>query len=123
MNQHTQANGVQIPIGQMTDVHLKNTIGVLIRTAELCAKVVVCAHKPETVNEIIHGVSRKQQINSAKSKLKELYNRLPPYIMEASIRGMDFGKELREAFDREEKPLKIDLPIDFRIEDLLIENE
>lgn len=121
MINHRTADGDIKALCEMSDNHLENTVNVLLNTAEVCKRVVESGVNKETITEIIHGVSRKQQVAQAREKIKAIYQRLPPYIMEASIRGIDFGERLREVFSREKKAEVFTLPLDFRIENLLEE--
>ena len=119
MHKHVTKEGREISLCEMENSHLTNYINMVLNTAEVCKNVINSGPGTETITELLHGVSRKQQIHSAKAKIKEIYQLLPHYIMEASIRGIDFGARLREVFEREKKSVKINLPLDFRIEFLL----
>lgn len=114
----TQDNG-EVALCSLDDNHLTNIVNKLLNNAELCKNVMQSGSGQETVAEVLHGVSRKQQINKAKQKLKEIYSKLPAYIMEASIRGIHFDERLREVFDRKQEKQLIALAIDFNIDNLI----
>jgi hypothetical protein len=121
MNTHLTADGRKLTLCEMSDTHLQNVINLTLNNAEALKNMVKSGEGAESITEILHGVSRKQQIALAKQKLREIYERLPHYIMEASMRGMDFSLRLRETFEREKGPARIELPLSFRIESLIEE--
>ena len=116
---HVDKQGVQYKIAEMTDDHLKNTINAMLNNAKVLGEFLKQDIDKVSIMDIVHGVNRKQLRANAEKKIKAIYGKLSPYIMEAVFRGMDFGQELRIAFDRQETgPVKPLLPMTLSIEDL-----
>lgn len=119
MKKHTTEDGRSIFVSEMPDQHLKNTVNVLINNAQAMKALIKGGAGPETITEIIHGVSRKQQIGVAREKVKSIYVNLAPYIMECMIRGIDFSKELADAFERDKSAINNALPLSLEIDRLI----
>jgi hypothetical protein len=105
----------------MSDGHLKNHINLLLNNAEACKRLIQLGSGEETVTEMIYGISRKQQVNQAKLKIKLIYSKAPAYIMEGVIRGMDYSERLREVFDRNKEQVSLNLPLLINIDMLISE--
>lgn len=119
MKKHLTADGESKFIAEMTDSHLKNTVTLLLNNAQACKALINSGSGSESVLEIIHGVSRKQQIGVAKQKIQSIYVNIAPYIMECMIRGFDYSKELSDAFDRNQKSETKILPLSLEIDKLI----
>lgn len=118
---HVTIEGKEMMICEMSDGHLKNHINLLLNNAEACKRLIQLGSGEETVTEMIYGISRKQQVNQAKLKIKLIYSKAPAYIMEGVIRGMDYSERLREVFDRNKEQVSLNLPLLINIDMLISE--
>lgn len=102
MKKHRTREGNTIYISSMDDQHLTNTIKLFIEKINKYKTCLNATHE-SNVTSAIHNVDSEYIKEKAKEELLEIHDDLlPSYILEASIRGLSFNKELSEAFERSE---------------------
>lgn len=100
---HTTANGKQMLICEMTNLHLYRTIKGLCQKIKICTFVIEA--KPITNNTIVKVMCPERnpelQKQKAEKVLKQLHAKLAPYICEAALRGMvGLPALLQDAYNR-----------------------
>lgn len=98
MKVHKTFEGDEMYIAEMDDSHLKNTIDLHILNFKKAAKAL---NKKDT--NTINGILYKNvgmTAEKAKWHINDISEKLPAYIMEAVIRGIDYSKQLQEIFGR-----------------------
>lgn len=97
---HMTAAGDQMYIAEMDNDHLKNTINSIFRNLDI-AKKALNQDSSSSVSSVLYK-SRTMTKDKAKFLIESMVDQqLPHYLMEASLRGMEFSKELKEFFDRD----------------------
>ncbi len=101
---HVTRDGNRIPIALMTDDHLYNTIMYLLRQLEEAKDVINGKKLLENIDDFTRSISLEERYYDEdyyKERAKEITEMLANYILEATIRGMDFREQLQKAFGRD----------------------
>lgn len=101
MQMHKAANGQLTYIAEMDDEHLTNTILLLLNNFKI-ATAALSAGDDSNLNSVLFE-RRTLSKDKAKRLIKNMYESLPAYVMEANIRGMDVREDLQNAFGRDRK--------------------
>ena len=102
---HTTRDDQQMMVGQMSDDHLIKTIKLLCSRIATCAKILngvnieggalIAAIKPEFSQEAM----KKQ----ATLLVRDLDEKIKPYVMEACLRNLNISEFLQQAYQRKAK--------------------
>lgn len=100
---HQTADGRSLLICQMDDSHLMNTISMYCRNIKNARLVIEQGNvKLPTVAKVLTGnkFDRERQVANAESTIRSSHNKLQPYVMEASLRGLNISELLQDAYGR-----------------------
>jgi hypothetical protein len=97
---HITSDGEEIPLNQMEDTHLLNTVRVFLRCIRRCTKALNNGEVQQTPAEA--ALYKKSSHNYA-SQLRQTHEVLMPYITEVMVRGLShhIAQEVVEAYDRQ----------------------
>jgi hypothetical protein len=105
-NFHTTKDGERIMICMMEDRHLINTIKLYLRKIrEEVAKINGAPLVSDPILLAVHPVDTAAIKRQAQSRVKALSEALPPYIAEATLRGLTdlFVEDLQSTYGRSSK--------------------
>lgn len=95
-------------ISQMDDNHLTNTIQMLLKhIKEANAMITSTSIMVANIDFLIAGIDQEEVKRKAKEILIKAHDRIGRYMIEASIRGMDFSKDFQDAFGRKAKMVDV----------------
>jgi hypothetical protein len=96
---HQTSDGKIILIANLEDSHLKNIVNLhIIRIKQ--AKEILSQGATFKIQEALLNHSSSNLEAKMLKQIKVAAAALPAYIMECAIRGIDYSKELQNAFDR-----------------------
>lgn len=100
---HTTADGTTLLICQMEDSHLVNTISLHCRKIKN-ARLVIEQGSVElpTIAKVLTGnkFDYERQIVNAEATIKSSHSKLQPYVVEASLRGLNISELLQDTYGR-----------------------
>lgn len=96
---HTTANGETKLIAEMDSEHLKNTIKLILKKYKEAANSIGSAGGITLEMQLLGIYADPDEI---KKHLQYLLSVLPPYVLEAMLRGIDLSKEIQDAIGRSE---------------------
>ena len=116
---HTTSEGDSMLVCQMTDRHLTNTIRLLCKRmvearalldrarALLDSNSLTCDPLLGILAPQFHAKAVREKTESA---IKLIHETLPPYVLEAALRGIDLGYLLQAAYGRREQLPNLQVP-------------
>ena len=101
-NTHTTRDGVTMLVANMEDSHLLNTIKLLCKDIEQNRLVLISDIEETSIDYILSWYDLWDLKEFAKNKIRNGYNNILIYVLEASIRWLDISTQLQEAFWRKD---------------------
>jgi len=106
---------------QMDDFHLMNTVKMILREIEKAKAVTGMSVKLNSFERILFDLDEENLAETAAEAIKELTEKLYPYLAECALRGLSIEKELQATFERTGKVRMLE--IGYRREAILDWNE
>ncbi len=100
---HRTSDGRTILIAAMSDDHLVNTIRMYLRALSELRGIINGNAIIETCDEFtatILGIDEQEIIEDYKEAAVELTEKIMPYLLEATLRGIDLREDFQKAFGR-----------------------
>ncbi|MDA0672653.1 MAG: hypothetical protein O3C67_02970 [Cyanobacteria bacterium] len=98
---HTTQNGDTLLICCMEDSHLINTIRSLCLKVQAAVEMLTSTTPDDPLISIFQPqYSKAAMQEKAKDSLEFLHQRLQPYVMEATLRGLEVASMLQSAYGR-----------------------
>ena len=98
---HTTKEGNKILIAQMGNAHLENTIKLLFNRIKL-AMAILSEDTKITPESVVFHHKNINKIEQSKVLMELCIDNLPKYIFEATIRWINYTKELQDVLWRSE---------------------
>ena len=111
---HKTKDGDSMFISEMSEQHLNHTISMHLRNIEENYQLLTW-DKKVTINSLLY--ERDIDFDEVKRRVKQIDTILPFYIMEASIRWIDFSEQLQKVYWRTDKLVTNNLLLDSWDED------
>jgi hypothetical protein len=107
MTTHTTKEGETLLIAQMEDSHLLATINLFCKNFEAARLVLKGNSQPFAGESVLNALnpefSKDRVLDAARSAIRAYSSKLPDYICEAAIRGLDIAAPLQSAYGRKAK--------------------
>ena len=97
---HVTNEGVQMMVCEMEDNHLLNTIKLYCRQLKKVVSLIRAAAPMDEYDRALYGIDTLKPEDAAKLT-QRFATKLAPYVLEASLRGLDVSTYLQDAFDRD----------------------
>ena len=97
---HITSDGEEIPLNQMEDTHLLNTVRVFLRSIRRCTQAL---NSGEVERSPAENALYKKSSRNYVAQLKQSHEMLIPYITEVMVRGLshEIAQEVVEAYGRQ----------------------
>ena len=109
---HTTSDGDSMLVCQMTDRHLTNMVKLLCKQMVEARALLEGGSLPcdPLLGILAPQFNAKAVREKAESAIKLIHETLPPYVLEASLRGIDLGHLLQAAYGRREQLPNLQAP-------------
>ena len=109
---HTTSDGDSMLVCQMTDSHLTNMIKLLCKQmVEARALLDGGSISSDPLLGILAPQFNARAVREkAEAAIRLVHETLPPYVLEASLRGIDLGHLLQAAYGRREQLSSLQVP-------------
>ena len=109
---HKTKAGDSMMISQMEDDHLSNHIKLLLRKIDSAKNALDANMKISKFQSAMYGVNNESLEKKASKVIKDMAEKLYPYLAEAMLRGISFTKELQKTFERSTAEIRIQVELD-----------